>query len=710
MLLLLSSVPLTLAVVPDEGMYMLDQVNTLPIGKKGAKVKATDIFNPNGPALSDAVVRVIIGTGGHGTGELISDKGLVLTNHHVGFDALVAASTEAKDYATNGYASTSNADELQAKDYAIEVTQKVENVTAKVNAGIAANASDADRKAALDKNIADIQKTASAGLPAGTTVTIQSINNGVFYYLFQIMRLKDVRVVYAPPKNIGFFGGDPDNFEWSRHTGDFTFLRAYTAPDGSPAAYAQNNIPYKPKKSLTISLAGVQDNDFTMVLGYPGGTTRYRESQSVAYNQNVRMPLLVRYFQANIAALKAEGDQDPVKKIALQSDIFSFANSEKAFDGGVIAMRHANVIDAKKAEEARFETWVNADPARKAKYGEVLPSFARTYEEFNKNAQKNLALNLLASSTPLFKFLSDAAASAKSGKTLSAEESAKVRTFLTEALKTRNVIAEAELVKSMLREAAMLPAGQKIEPVEAMFGSMQGAARVKAEEDFVRSLMETNVDTILAVYSPGNAKDSAIVNMSFAIGTGEIPAAQQRGAKLNTDVAKLRALYIEGWSAMNNKTPYPDANSTLRFSYGNIKGYVPREATTYTPFTTLAGVLEKDTGIEPFDVPQKLKDLYKAKDFGRYAGMGSVPVNFLTTNDIIGGNSGSPILNAKGEQVGIVFDGNYEGLGNDFFYNDAKGRTIAVDIRYVLFVTEKMSGVNWFFPELNITGAPKMKG
>lgn len=712
LLLTLSSVPVSLA-VPDEGMFMLDQIAGLPIDKKGAKIKASDLYNPAGGGLSDAIVRVNIGTGGHGTGEFISANGLLLTNHHVAFDSLVAASNKDKDYAKNGYSSSSLQTELPAEGYSVTITQRVENVTAKIHQGVSTAGAEADRQKALAANATALQTAEQAKAPKGAIVRVQALNNGYFYYLFQTMELKDVRVVYAPPKNIGFYGGDPDNFEWTRHTGDFTFMRAYTAPDGSPAEYSPNNVPFKAKKFLTISLGGLKDGDFTMVMGYPGGTTRYRESQSIVYNQNVRMPLLVRFFRANIKGLEAEGAQDPEKKIKLQSDIFSLYNSDKAFDGGVIAMRKANIVAAKQADEKRFEAWVNADPARKAKYGGILPAFASIYEEFDKNSQKNLTVNLMTTAaTPAFRFIADAGNALKAGKQLTADEKTKLKAGIEGAFENRNKMTEVELIKHFLREAAELPAGQKIEPVEAAFGSLEGAARVRAEDEFARLVVESasfgTADAIVALYTPESTADRKVIDLAMGL-MREFQLSQGRGAKLNADVAKWRELYIQAWGEMNNTKPYPDANSTVRFSYGKVRTYQPKESVTYSPFTTLGGVLEKDTGMEPFDVPQKLRDLFNAKDFGKYGGMGNVPVNFLTDNDIIGGNSGSPVLNAKGEQVGIVFDGNYEGLGNDFFYNDAVGRTISVDIRYVFFVTEKFGGVTWFFPEVNMVNVPKGK-
>jgi hypothetical protein len=488
-------------------------------------------------------------------------------------------------------------------------------------------------------------------------------------------------------------------------------MRAYVGPDGKPAEYSPNNVPFKPKRHLTISLAGVKENDLSLVMGYPGTTTRYREHQSVAYNQNIRFPFLVRWFNANISSLEAVGAEDPEKKVKLQGDIASFANGEKAFRGGAVAMKRGAAVAKRKADEAVFSKWVNANPQRKAKYGEVLSAFAKTYEEFDKVSRHDILVPRFVTASPLLNFVAQAANSAAEGKQYSEAELGKIRETLTNAFAEREMAAEAVLLKFYLREAADLPVGQKIEAVEKIFGGMNGAARVKAEEEFVKSALTSgrfnSIEAMLDFYKGTvanvRADNEEFVQLATAL-VKENMAAQARVQKFNAEFNRLRLLFIQGMSEMRGKTPYPDANGTLRFSLGNVKGYKPRESVTYTPFTTLKGVIEKDSDVFPFDAPQKLVDLQNSRDFGRYGVGDSVPVNFLTTNDIIGGNSGSPILNAAGEQVGIVFDGNYEGLGNDFFVSDELGRTIAVDIRYVLFVTEKFGGVNWFFKEMNIKG------
>lgn len=692
----------------DEGMYMPDQIGSLPLAKRGLKIKPSDIYNPNGGGLSDAIVRLSIGC----TAEFVSPEGLILTNHHCGFDALVSASTPQNDYVENGYKADSRAQELPGKGYSLFVTQRVEDVTSKITKGTE-NLTGDSLAQAIKKNSDDLQQQEQAKAPKGSTIRIQALNSGFYYYLYQTMQIKDVRVVYAPPRNIGVFGGDPDNFEWTRHTGDFTFLRAYTAPDGSSAEYSPNNVPMKTKKFLTINIGGLKENDFVFVMGYPGGTTRYRESQSIEYAQNANFPFLAAYLQARSDALHAVGETNEEKRIKFQSEIANFDNYRKVYGGSSIVLKRADVINKRRAEEDKFAAWVAANPQRQAKYGEVLPGL-KTLSELNyPTEQSDVILQRLpnAALTPVFKQVYDAILSVQQGKNLtSAEKQAKL-TEIQEVYKTREPIAERELLKFFLKMLADLPANQKFAAAENLFNKFQGKERRSAEETFAESIAEKeNFDTpekVIKLYDMSfrdlEKKYPNIVEFVTALGQQKTALAA-RTAKYNGGIDRLRLLYQQGMAEMKGVRPYPDANSTLRFTYGNVKGYSPREAVKYSPFTTLKGVIEKDTGVNPFDVPQKLKDLQNAKDFGRF-GMGdTVPVNFLSTTDIIGGNSGSPVLNAYGEQVGLVFDGNYEGLGNDLFYDENYGRTISVDIRYVLFITEKFGGAGWILNEMNIKG------
>jgi hypothetical protein len=693
-----------MAAVPEEGMFTPDQIAKLPLKQKGLKINAKDLYNPNGIDISDAVIRLSVGC----TAEFVSPKGLILTNHHCGFDALVAASTAEKDYGKDGFKADSMQTELPAKNYSAFITNRVEDVTAKVKKGTE-NLSGNELAKALAANVKALQNTEQSKMSEGTNIEIRMMNNGFYYYLFETVEIKDIRVVYAPPQMIGFYGGDPDNFEWSRHTGDFTFLRAYVAPDGKSAEYSPNNVPFTPKKHLTMSLNGLKENDFVFVMGYPGGTTRYRESQFIDYSQNVNFPFLVDYLRAWSNALTMVGEEDEAKRVALQGDIANIDNGRKLFEGGIVSLKRSDFLSQRRTEEAKFAAWVNANPQRKAKYGDVLTNLDRLSKDFYGVGARDRLLRTFPQPgyAPAYKQILDAVAAIRANEQLNDKKRKEIEAMM----QNREPILEREMIKYFLKAAADLPANQKFQAVEEVFGNKKGRERREAEAKFAKSLAEdkdfNSAGDIFNLYElsladfqrrfPDIAKIATAHNDERAAYAGRV-------SKYNSDIDRLRLLYQEGMAEMKRNTLYPDANSTLRFTYGNVKGYKPREAVVYTPFTTLKGVIEKDTGVFPFDVPDKLKDLQKAKDFGRYGVGDSVPVNFLATTDIIGGNSGSPIMNAYGEQVGIVFDGNYEGLGNDIFYDENFGRTIAVDIRFVLFVTEKFANAKWIVDEMTIKG------
>ena len=708
--ILLSSVPFA-AAKPDEGMFTPDQIAGLPLAQKGLKIKPTDIYNPKGGGLSEAIVSLSIGC----TAEFVSPEGLILTNHHCGFEALVAASTVEKNYGSLGYKADSRTDELPAKDYSLDIPERTEDVTAKIVKGTENLTGDALAQA-LKKNTDDLQAAEKAKAPKGSTIRIQSLNNGFFYYLYQTKQIKDIRVVYAPPENIGEFGGDPDNFEWTRHGGDFTFLRAYVAPDGTSAEYSASNVPYKPKKFLTLSINGLKENDFTMILGYPGGTTRYRESQSIAYAENVNLPFVVDFLTAQANGLKAVGDADEAKRVKLQGDVFGILNSLKAFKGGITGLKRGKVVAARQAEEAKLAAWIRANPARQQKYGNLLSDLASVYQIYYATAARDRVLRTFPGTLtppaqtplPVFKQVFDAVQAVQKGTALTDAKRADIK----EIYAGREPVAERETLKFLLKATAELPETQQFAPAETLFNRFKGTARRSAEETFAESIVERDFATPEAVYALYDLKPEKLTEKypnivafmnALAAEQTNIFARQQ---KLAPESNRLRKLYIEAMSEMKGAKPYPDANFTQRFTFGKVQGYSPREAEFRTPFTTLKGVIEKDTGVKPFDVPQKLKDLQNAKDFGRYGAGDSVPVDFLTNNDIIGGNSGSPVLNAYGEQVGLAFDSDYEGLGNDYFFSEPYGRTVCVDIRYVLFVTEKFGGAGWILNELTIKGAP----
>ncbi|MEP7212544.1 MAG: S46 family peptidase [Acidobacteriota bacterium] len=708
----LSSVSLSFAFV-DEGMYTPDQIAKLPLKKRGLKIDPSEIYNAAGGGLTEAVPRLSVGC----TSEFVSPEGLILTNHHCGFDALVQASTPEKDLVETGFKADNRAGEIPAKGYSIFITQRVEDVSAKVRQGTESLTGDA-LAAALKRNAESLQTAEQAKAPAGSTIRIQTLNSGYYFYLYQTKQIKDIRVVYAPPRNIGVFGGDPDNFEWTRHTGDFTFLRAYTAPDGSSADYSPANVPYKSTKFLTISIDGLDENDFVFVLGYPGSTTRYRESQSIEYARDANFPFLSSYLQARSDALRLIGETDEKKHIAFQSEIANFDNYRKVYEGSALRLKEADAVGKRRAEEAQFATWVAANPDRQRKYGDVLGELKTMSEASNATSKRDVVLGRFPSPalTPVLKAVVDAVNAVAAGKTLTEAERTAKSTELAAAFKDREPVYEREMIKFFLHQLDILPADQKFAAAESVFGTFSGKARQDAEAAFAASIAENDdfntPEKVLALYgmSLNDIRGRYPNVVTFAAGLGQERAALgARTTKFGSSIDRVRLLYQQGMAEMKGITPYPDANSTLRFTYGNVKGYSPREAVYYSPFTSLKGMIEKDTGVFPFDAPQKLKDLQAARDFGRFGQGGSVPLNFLSTTDIIGGNSGSPVLNGKGEQVGLCFDGNYEGLGNDMFYDPNYGRTISVDIRYVLFVTEKFGGAGWLLDEMKIVGGPKSK-
>lgn len=703
---MLSSVSFTFARV-DEGMYTPDRIASLTnLKKRGLKIKPEEIYNPNGGGLSEAVIRLSIGC----TAEFVSPEGLILTNHHCGFDALVSASTPENDLVEKGFKADNRAGEIPAKGYSVFITQRVEDVTGKIKSGTENLAGEA-LAAAIKKNIDDLTAAEQAKAPAGSTIRIQMLNSGYFYYLYQTQQIKDVRVVYAPPRNIGVFGGDPDNFEWTRHTGDFAFLRAYTAPDGSAAEYSPNNVPLKPKRFLTINIGGVKEDDFVFVLGYPGGTTRYRESQSIVYARDANFPFLAAWLDARSDALRLIGESDEKKRIEFQSDIASYDNAFKVYDGGALRLRLANVVERRQAEEAQFAAWINGNPERQRKYGTVLDELKSLSAESNRYAKRDVILRRIPS--PETKILGQVYAAVSQEKMLPDSERAAKLAAIQAAIADREPIYEREMIKFFLKAFSELPEGQKFEWAETYFKDKGN--RRSAEETFAKNIAEGNywtAETLAALYGPQTMeyrpeRDDV---KAFAMALKkERDASAARSNEFASKIDRVRLLYQQGLAEMRGVTPYPDANSTLRFTYGNIKGYSPREAEYRTPFTTVKGMLEKETGLNPFDVPQKLKDLHAAKDFGRYGSGDSVVVNFISTTDIIGGNSGSPVLNGNGEQVGLCFDGNYEGLGNDFYYDPERNRTISVDIRYVLWVTEKFGGAGWIVDEMKLVGGPRAR-
>jgi hypothetical protein len=727
-LLIISLAFTPLASLADEGMWMPDSLDKLPLAqlkKRGFELKPEDVYSLAKPSLKDAIVQISIG----GTGSFVSPEGLILTNHHIAFSAVTRASSSEKDFINNGFLAKTRAEEIPAQGYTISITQEFKDVTAEVLAAVKPEMSPEERQRAIAVKQQEMAK-ANSREKEGIRAQVAEASGGYQYFLYTYLTLRDIRLVYAPPKSIGYFGGDPDNFEWPRHCGDFAFLRAYVGPDGNPANFSKDNAPFKPKKFLPINATGIKEGDFAMVMGFPGSTFRLRESYSVEYRQNIQLPEQIASLRQQIDTLTKLGEKNPALKIRFADQIFGLSNSLKAYEGAVVGLKRMNLVARKRAEEAEFKRWIEASPALKAKYGDVLPQQEALYRDLTSTGAKQYALNDLLDSGNLINALQFAYGRAAS-RDLPANERPlqysdqflpQVAAQLSAGWEEREPEAEARLLASALARVAELPADQKVQAIEKLFEGKSGKERRDAEAEFARQTIENakfkSFDEIKKLFNASAAEIRAIddpaVKLVVAAVDENAPLSKKQSQILSA-VTKVRPLYVSGMLEMRRATGkglpyYPDANFTLRFTYGEVKGYKPRDAVTYDYQTSLSGVIEKDSGEDPFAVPEGLKELKAKKDFGPYVDprLNDVPVNFLLTTDITGGNSGSPVMNGRGEIIGLAFDGNFEGLGGDYAFEPSLNRTIAVDIRYALFVTEKFAGASSLFNEMQIKRAKAM--
>ncbi len=720
-LLIISLMTAPLASFADEGMWLPDSIGKLPLAemkKRGFELKPEDVYSTTKPSMKDAIVQISIG----GTGSFVSPDGLILTNHHVAFAAITRASSSEKDYINNGFLAKSRPEEIQATGYSISITQEFKDVTAEVFSAIKAEMSPEERTRAIFEKRQEMER-ANTREKEGIRAQVIEASGGYQYFLYSYLRLPDVRLVYAPPKSIGYFGGDPDNFEWPRHCGDFAFLRAYVGTDGNPANFNKDNVPFKPKKFLPVNAAGIKEGDFAMVMGYPGATYRLRESYSVEYRQSIQLPDQINYLRQQIDALTKAGEKDPKIKLRNADQIFSMSNSLKSYEGTVVGLKRMNLVEKKRAEETAMKNWLDTNPAAKAKYGDTLPRLESLYRDLTAISQKQNAVNSLLNSGDLVNALQFAYERALSRERPVRERplqfSDQALPMVTEQLSSgwddREPESEAKLISASLARVADLPADKKLQAVEKLFEGKSGKERRAAEEEFARKVTETtkfkSFDEIKKLFNASAADIRAIDDPALKMviaAVDEVAPLSKSVQTFNNNVLQVRPQYVAAMQEFRQTKRglpyYPDANFTLRFTYGDIRGYKPRDAVTYDFQTSLGGVIAKDTGEEPFEVPEKLKELHRKRDFNGYLDqrLNDAPVDFLSTTDITGGNSGSPTMNGRGEIIGLAFDGNYEGLGGDYAYDISSNRTISVDIRYVLLVTEKFGGASYLFNEMQI--------
>ena len=708
-LIILLSIIIAVISHAQEGIWLLSQLGQLNLQEKGILLQDDQIYNPDKPALYNAVIQI-----GGGTGSFVSPEGLIITNHHVAYTALQRASTVNKDYLTDGFTAWNRQYEIEAPGYQAQLLNEMKDVTQEVLSAAKGITDPVEKDKKISKKIAEMTEKIEKGKD-DINATVSEMYNGRQYFLFVYKLIKDLRIVYAPPLAIGEYGGDIDNWMWPRHTGDFSFLRAYVAPDGTGREYNTGNIPYQPKMWLKVAMEPAREGDMTFVIGFPGFTMRYRDSNSAKWNLEYNYPFSIETFTEVIKILHetTENDQEGWLKVASMEN--GLANALKNYQGKVDGMKKTDYIQKKLDFEKDFLAWANSDPVRKAKYGSLIDDMRKEYDILLKTkdrdnvlgALQGLSGTMLRIAGQVYSVAAEMSKPAKEREPGFTEESIERQIDnLQYAYSNYFEPADKAMFAYMLKLADELPADQRIKGLEPVLTD-----KTVSVEKFVDKAYEnTRLDEIdyvktLFKMSPEELKalDDPFINIAASL-YPEYEANEKVYESFSANITELRKYYIEALYEWKGGTLYPDANGTMRFTSGPIRGYEPADAVTYHPFTTLKGVIDKNTGKEPFNAPVGLVSLYKNKDFGRWIDpeLKDVPVAFTHNVDTHGGNSGSPVMNARGEIIGVVFDGNYEAMICDWHYDYDIQRTISVDIRYVMFILEKFSKANFLLKEMSI--------
>jgi hypothetical protein len=698
---------------PDEGMWLLDSVHKLPLAdmrKSGLELTPEQIYSTNGPSLKDAVMQL-----GGGTASFVSPDGLIITNHHVAFGSIQRLSSLQNDYLKNGFVANSRSEEL-ATSTSAEIIESMKDVTDEILSATTSLMSPEDRTRAIQARIKEVED-AIPGQP-GHASRVVEMYSGVKYYLFTSMRLRDIRLVYAPPSAIGNFGGEVDNWMWPRHTGDFSLMRAYTGPDGRPAKYSKDNVPFKPKKFLPISTQGYGEGSFAMILGFPGRTFRYREASAVEFARDETLPVTIDLYKTRIDIISGASKDDRALAIKYASALRGVANTYKKYLGMMEGIRRSNVIAVKQAEEARFTAYLASNADLSNKYGSLLADLQRVSNDLRKLERKNLLLTNLTAGVNVLRIANrfatfvDTPVKDSLGNMIepTAKQSAPVMEFVDSTLKDTDPRIDKQMCAALLLKSANMVPEDQLEVVKEIAGFHAAGEKEEAIKEFVDDLYsESDLVTPagckeLLMKSPRKINNDAFVQFARRIAADQRPL-QAKVQGINSTLSGLRERLVRAWMEWKKtEVTYPDANRTLRFTYGQVMPLSPRDAVQYSFETTLAGVIEKESTDDPFVVPPRLKELWKNRDFGKYVDKKSndIPVAFLTDNDITGGNSGSPVINGKGELIGCAFDGNWDGIIGDYYYQHEYNRTISVDARYILFVLDKFSGAQHLLNEMVI--------
>ena len=710
----------------DEGMWLphlLSKLNYEYMKTQGLELSAEDIYSINKSSLKDAIVSM---GNGFCTGEIISSQGLLLTNHHCGYSYIQRHSTIENDLLGDGFWASSHEDEIPNEGLYVRFLIRIDNVTDEVLGGVTDDLTEGQRLSLVKKNIVKI--TAATKGVTHYDVNVKSFFEGNEYYLFVYETFRDIRLVGAPPESIGKFGGDTDNWMWPRHTGDFSLFRVYMSPDGSPAEYSPENIPLKPRHHLPVSLNGIQEGDFAMVFGYPGSTNRYLTSFGVKLALDETNPSRVSIREKRLALMREDMDADSNIRLKYASKYARVSNYYKYYIGQSLGIENLNVYDKKLAIESEFNTWVNANSVRKVDFNDPLSEIEDAYSEVRYYnipyiyiVEAGLGIEIVAFSNKLKKLGRLLSASERDVDAIDKEVD-KVSELAMRFFKDYNLPTDKKVFTAMMNmyynnvpdnfhpdifiEARSNKFDTDHEVYEFVKPEYDGdflplahyiySSSIITDQDRFSTFLENQESDVLE-NDPGYRFAISIINTYREISRGRTSAYNK--------LDKGRRLFIKGLREMDSdKIFYPDANSTMRFTYGNVLSYEPKDAVIYEHYSTLNGVIEKeDTSNFEFIVPEKLKELHRIKDYGQYADKnGEIVVGFLTNNDITGGNSGSPVLNARGELIGTAFDGNWEAMSCDIAFEPELQRCISVDIRYTLFIIDKFAGATHLIDEMTL--------
>ena len=713
----------TFTVKANEGMWLpllIKRLNHVDMQKCGLQLTAEEIYSVNNSSLKDAIVAL---GGGFCTGEIISGEGLMLTNHHCGFETIQANSTTEHDYLTDGFWAMNKEQEIPA-DFGVWFLDRMDDVTDIVLTGVTDEMKEGERTALIQQNIAALEAKESAEKGDDFRLQIKSFYYGNEYYMFKYNVFNDVRLVGAPPSSIGKYGGDTDNWMWPRHTGDFSMFRVYANKDNNPADFAKENVPYKPKHHLPVSIAGVEQGDYAMIMGYPGSTDRYLTSYGVQDAVAVEQPARVLIRRTKLDIMEIGMNKEQKVRIQYASKHARTSNYWKYFVGQSAQLVKNHVYDKKKAIEDAYVKWANADKKRAAKYGNAITLIEEAYKKNNQYTLPNVYFEEAIFQGPdVFSFvMGNFGFRSEMKGALASEDEEKIEAAkkgIKEAapayFKDYNQEIDENLLASMLEmfytnvDAAYHPA--TLTEIKTKY---KGDFKAFAKKYYSKSpfASEDKLNIWLDKFSKKTVEKDPIYNLMnefIEIYIQKIIMPQQLSAE---SLAKGMRLFVDGTIQMNKDKAYAsDANSTMRVTYGNVLAYDGADAIHYSHITTLEGVMQKevitDNKNHEFYVPKKLKDLYNSKDYGQYAMKdGRLPVGFLSNNDITGGNSGSPVINAKGELIGTAFDGNWEAMSGDIYFEPNIQRTISVDIRYTLFIIDKYAGAGHLVKEMTLVKEP----